>query len=136
MSISIKFPFKETQQGGVFMPNNTTLEAIQTNLIALLTLKRRNRVMHNNLYSPLWDYIFEPWDDISSTTLKSELIQKISEYIPQVEVTEVKFNFDETKNLLEVKIVYKVTELGGLTDDVSVVIPVEPGSDTQDTSNF
>jgi phage baseplate assembly protein W len=128
MSISIKFPFKETQQGGVFMPNNTTLEAIQTNLIALLTMKRRNRVMHNNLFSPLWDYIFEPWDDISSTTLKSELIEKISEYIPEVEVSEVLFNFDEEKNLLEVKLVYKINDLGGIVDDVSVTIPVEPGS--------
>jgi len=135
MSISIKFPFKETQQGGVFMPNNTTLEAIQTNLIALLTMKRRNRVMHNSLYSPLYDYIFEPWDDISSATLKTELIEKISEFIPQVEVSEIRFNFDEEINLLEVKIIYKVTELGGVVDDVSVSIPVEPGSDTNN-SNF
>lgn len=134
MSISIKFPFKETQQGGVFMPNNTTLEAIQTNLIALLTMKRRNRVMHNSLYSPLYDYIFEPWDDISSATLKTELIEKISEFIPQVEVSEIRFNFDEKVNLLEVKIIYKVTELGGVVDDVSVSIPVEPGSDTNNST--
>lgn len=117
------------------MPNNTTLEAIQTNLIALLTMKRRNRVMHNSLYSPLYDYIFEPWDDISSATLKTELIEKISEFIPQVEVSEIRFNFDEEINLLEVKIIYKVTELGGVVDDVSVSIPVEPGSDTNN-SNF
>jgi len=129
MPISIKFPFKETQQGGVFMSNNTTLEAIQTNLIALLTMKRRNRVMHNNLFSPLWDYIFEPWDDMSSANLKTELIQKINEYIPQVEVSEVLFNFDEVNNLLEVKIVYKVNELGSVVDSVSVSIPVEPGLD-------
>ena len=129
MSISIKFPFKETQQGGVFLPNNTTLEAIQTNLISLLTTKRRHRVMNNNLYSPLYDYIFEPWDDISSATLKTELIEKITEYIPQVEVVDVKFTFTEETNLLEVKIIYKVKELGNITDDVSVAIPVEPGTE-------
>lgn len=129
MSISIKFPFKETQQGGVFMPNNTTLEAIQTNLIALLTMKRRHRVMRNNLYSPLWDYIFEPWDDISSARLKTDLIEKISEYLPQVSVVDIKFNFTEQTNLLEVKVIYKVDELGGITDDVNLVIPVEPGSE-------
>jgi len=132
MSISIKFPFKETQQGGVFMSNNTTLEAIQTNLIALLTMKRRHRVMRNNLYSPLWDYIFEPWDDISSERLKIDLIEKINEYIPQVSVVDIKFTFTEEENLLEVKIIYKVNDLGGITDDVSVVIPVEPDS----TNNF
>lgn len=128
MSISIKFPFKETQQGGVFLSNTTTLESIQTNLISLLTTKRRHRVMHRNLYSPLWDYIFEPWDDISSATLKNELIEKINEYIPQVEIVNIEFNFIEEENLLNVKIIYKVNELGGVIDDVSVSIPVEPTS--------
>jgi phage baseplate assembly protein W len=129
MPISIKFPFKETQQGGVFLPNNTTLEAIQTNLIALLTMKRRHRVMNNNLYSPLWDYVFEPWDDISSATLKTELIEKINEYIPQVDVVDIQFTFTEETNLLEVKIIYKVKDLGNITDNVSVSIPVEPGTE-------
>lgn len=127
MPISIKFPFKETRNGGVFMANQTTVESIQTNLISLLTLKRRHRVMHNSLYSPLWDYVFEPWDDISSTTLRSELIDKIGEYIPQVEVVNILFNFDETQNLLNVKIVYRITELGGVEDQVNITLPVEQG---------
>jgi len=130
MPISIKFPFKETQQGGVFQPTTTTLEAIQTNLIALLTMKRRHRVMRNNLYSPLWDYIFEPWDDISAATLKSELIEKINEFIPQVEDSEIIFNFVEENNLLEVKVVYKILDLGGVNDSISISIPVEPDSQT------
>lgn len=132
MAVSIKFPFKETTAGGVFMANATTLEAIQTNLIALLTLKRRNRVMHNNLYSPLWDYIFEPWDDISSTLLREAIIEKISEFIPEVTVKEVVFVFTEEENLLEVKVIYLVNELGGVNDSISVVIPVEPGEATVD----
>jgi len=136
MPISIKFPFKETQQGGVFKSNTTTIEAIQTNLIALLTMKRRNRVMHNNMYSPLWDYIFEPWDEISSSKLNGELIEKIGEYIPEVEIVDVVFNFQEVENLLEVKLVYKVSELGDVVDEVSVVIPVEAGNEGQDHSHF
>jgi len=126
MAISIKFPFKETTEGGVFMANVTTLEAIQTNLIALLTMKKRNRVMRNNLYSPLWDYIFEPWDDFSNTNLRNDLIAKIAEYLPDVEVIEVVFNFIDEDNLLEVKIIYKINYLGDIVDSISVVIPVEP----------
>lgn len=132
MAISIKFPFKETTAGGLFMANETTLEAIQTNLIALLTLKRRSRVMHNNLYSPLWDYMFEIWDDISAVKLKGEVIEKISEFIPQVEVVEVEFSFIENENLLQVKVIYKVTDLGEVEDSVSVIIPIEPGESPVD----
>ena len=85
--------------------------------------------MNNNLYSPLWDYVFEPWDDISSATLKTELIAKINEYLPQVDVVDVAFIFMEETNLLEVKIIYKVKDLGNVTDNVSVSIPVEPGTE-------
>jgi len=132
MPISIRFPFQETTEGGVFMSNVTSLEAIQTNLISLLTTKRRNRVMRSQLYSPLWDYIFELWDDISAAKLKGELIEKIGVFIPEVEVSEIKFNFIEGENLLEVKVVYKARDLGEIVDEVSVVIPVDPGSSGAD----
>lgn len=128
MAISIKFPFKETQQGGVFMPNATSLEAIQTNLISLLTTKRKNRVMRTQLFSPLFDYIFEPWDIISSSKLKNALIEKISVFIPEVEVMEILFNFIEGDNLLEVKIKYKAINLGNVDNEVNVAIPVDAGS--------
>jgi phage baseplate assembly protein W len=126
MPISIKFPFKETTAGGVFMSNVTSLEAIQTNLISLLTTKRRNRVMRSQLYSPLWDYIFELWDDISAAKLKGELIEKIGTFIPEIEVSQILFKFVEGDNLLEVKVVYKARDLGEIEDEVSVVIPVDP----------
>jgi len=126
MPISIRFPFKETQQGGVFLANVTSLGAIQTNLISLLTTKRRNRVMRSQLYSPLWDYIFELWDDISAAKLKGELIEKIGVFIPEIEVSQIIFKFIEGENLLEVKIVYKARDLGEVKDEVNVVIPVDP----------
>ncbi len=136
MPISIKFPFIETQEGGVFKTNKTTVEAVQTNLISLLTTKRGHRVMNNSLYSPLWDYIFEPWDNISATRLKDELIEKIAEFITQVEVSDIKFDFDEQKNLLEVLIIYKILDLGGFQDSVSVVVPVESGEDSHNNVHF
>jgi phage baseplate assembly protein W len=112
------------------------LEAIQTNLISLLTTKRRNRVMRSQLYSPLWDYIFELWDDISAAKLKGELIEKISVFIPEIEVSQILFNFIEGDNLLEVKVVYKARDLGDIEDEVNVVIPVDPsgsiGTDEHD----
>lgn len=127
MAISIKFPFKETQQGGVFKSNATTLEAIQTNLISLLTTKRKNRVMRSQLFSPLFDYIFEIWDDISATKLKHALYDKIAIFIPEIEVTNIVFNFIDNNNLLEVKVVFNVVALG-LSNEVNITIPVEPGS--------
>jgi phage baseplate assembly protein W len=125
MAIGLKFPFEESFDGGVFRYTRTTPEKIRTNLIALLTLKKRQRPMHNNLYSPLWDYVFEPWDEISADRLKTELIDKISTFMSEVTVEDVIFAFDEQTNVLTTKIVYSIVELAGATDYVEIDVAIQ-----------
>ena len=120
MAISIRFPFQESTQGGVYKYTNTTPEKIRTNLLSLLTAKKKQRPMHNNLYSPIWSYIFEPWDEISSDKLKTELLDKIETFIPEVTVTNVIFTFDEVTYILTTKIVYSIIELAGAQDSVVI----------------
>lgn len=100
MSISIRFPFQDSFEGGMFRSTKTTAETVRSNLIALLTLKKRQRPMDINLYSPLYDYIMEPWDEISSSELKSALILKIQTYIPEINVQDIVFYFDEATLIL------------------------------------
>lgn len=124
MNISLKFPFKETTEGGVFRGNKTTLEKIQSNLIALLTLKKKQRPMDIRLYSPLFDYIFEPWDEISEENCRKDLINTIKRYIPEVQVLKINFTFESTQeNVVEVKIIYSVPELGGIEDIIIMAVP-------------
>ncbi len=124
MAIGIKFPFQESFDGGVFRFTRTTPEKVRTNLIALLTSKRRQRPMNNNLYSPLWDYIFEPWDEISADKLKTELLEKIATYIPEVTTEDIVFSFDEATNTLTTKIIYSIVELAGATDFVEIDVVI------------
>jgi len=56
-----------------------------------------------------------------------KLIEKISEFIPQVEVVDIVFTFIESENLLNVKIIYRVPQLGSVSDSVNISLPVEPG---------
>jgi phage baseplate assembly protein W len=125
MAISIKFPFQESFNGGVFRYTTTTPEKVRTNLIALLTMKRQQRPMHNNLYSPLWDYIFEPWDEISADKLKTELLDKIATFIPEITTQDIIFTFDETTNVLTTKIVYSIIEFAGATDFVEIDVTIQ-----------
>jgi len=126
MAIGIKFPFSQSFEGGIYKFTKTTPEKVRTNLIALLTLKRKQRPMHNNLYSPLYDYIFEPWDEISADKLKNELLDKISTFIPEVITEDIIFTFDESTNLLTTKIVYSIIELAGTTDAVEIDVQILP----------
>jgi hypothetical protein len=126
MAIGIKFPFQESFDGGVYRFTRTTPEKVRTNLIALLTLKRQQRPMHNNLYSPLWDFIFEPWDEISADKLKTALLDKIATFIPEVTTEDILFAFDEETYVLTTKIVYSIVELAGATDFVEIDVIIQP----------
>ena len=123
-SISIRFPFRRTQEGGVFDTTKTTDEAIRTNLVSLLTTKRGHRVMRPDLYSPLFDYIMEPWDEISEDELRSELLDKITDYMGDlIEVNKINLDIQDRGNTLRVEVIYSVTQLGGATDGVELFVP-------------
>jgi phage baseplate assembly protein W len=121
-SIGIQFPIDRTIDGGVFETTKTTERAIRTNLIFLLTTKRGHRVMRANLFSPLYDFIMENFDEISSDLMKEQLIEKIKEYIPQITVERI-INTFQDPNTVSVKIVYSINNLGGIQDQVTVVFP-------------
>lgn len=125
MLIGVRFPFQQWSQGGMYTATQTDADAIRSNLISLLTTKRGHRVMNNRLYSPLYDYIFEPWDITAQTELDKDLNDKIKEFIPEIQVHDIDYNFDEETNTLRVKIIYRIPELGGLQDDVSLNINFE-----------
>jgi len=126
MAIGIRFPFQESFEGGVFRYTRTTPEKVRTNLIALLTLKRKQRPMRNNMYSPLYDIIFEPWDDISEDKLRTALLDKLEQFMPEITVEDIVFTFDETTSVLTTKIVYSIVELAGMNDFVEINVTIQP----------
>lgn len=125
MAIGIRFPFQETFEGGVFRYTKTTPEAIRTNLISLLTTRKKQRVMNNNLYSPLYEQIFEVWDPIAEDSLRTNIFEKIKVYIPEISVDNIVFTFDETSYVLTVKIVYSIVTLGTTQDSVEIDIALQ-----------
>lgn len=128
MAINIRFPFQESSNGGIFKFTNTTPEKVRTNLIALLTMKRKQRPMHNDLYSPLYDFLFEPWDEISADKLRTALFDKITTFIPEITTEDIIFSFDEDTNVLTTKIVYSIIELAGATDFVEIDVTIQPAA--------
>lgn len=126
MAVGVRFPFQETSEGGVFRYTKSSEEAIRTNLISLLTTKKKQRVMNNNLYSPLYDQVFEQWDDIAEDTLDTKLNDIINRYIPEITVLDISYVFDEINYILTVKVVYSINYLPGTQSSVEVGVAVQP----------
>jgi hypothetical protein len=125
MAIGVRFPFQETNEGGVFRYTKSSDEAIRTNLISLLTTKKQQRVMNNNLYSPLYEQIFEEWDEISQDILDEKLKAVISKYITEITVEDIKYTFDETNYTLTVKVIYSIDYLQGVQSSVEVGVALQ-----------
>lgn len=125
MAIGIRFPFQESSEGGIFRYTKTSPEQVRTNLISLLTLKRRQRPMRNNLYSPLYDVIFEPWDEITEEKLRTNLLEKLEVYMPEIIVQNIIFFFEEDTHVLSTKVVYSIVELAGISDSVEINVTIQ-----------
>jgi len=120
MANGILFPFKNTQDGGVFKKTITSLETTRSDLIAFLTLKKKQRPMRNNLYSPYYDYLFEPWDEISDASLQADLVEKINQFFPEIVLKEIQNTFLEEENVLQSKIIYSIPILGNVEDEINL----------------
>ena len=133
--VGIRFPFERTTDGGVFQVNNTTGQAIKSNLISLLTTKRGHRVMRGDLFSPLYDYIMEPWDEVSEVMLKDELTKTIVKFFPEdLEIKQIITELQSDGNTLYVEIVYSLLQLGSAQDEVKVYVPLGE-NETQTLNN-
>ena len=120
MPIGLYFPFKETDTGGIIRPTQTSRESTKSDLIAFLTLRRGQRPMRNDLYSPLYDFIFEQFDSIAEKELTEAVDIKLKKYFPEIELSEIVLNFTEETNLLEVEIIYSIPMFGEVKDSVKM----------------
>lgn len=120
-SLGINFPFTETNDGGVIGYTEIDADAIKANLIAFLTLKKGQRVMNNSLYSPLYDYIMEVWDELSEASLTNDLKRKLAEFFPEIETKKIKFEFEEENHLLHLTLYYIIIDLR-IEDSISISI--------------
>lgn len=128
-SIGISFPFKNTTAGGVFGTDNSTESALKSDLISLLTLKRGQRPMQSNMYSPAFDYINEQFDSIMTQRLQNDLTQKINEYLPQLQIQSMVFTAPaDNFNMLGINIKFSITQLFGAVQSVNINIPVTTAS--------
>jgi hypothetical protein len=124
-TINIAFPFKETQFGGIFLGTTTSESALQSDLIYLLTSRRNSRVMNSQLYSPVFDYIFEQSDSIMQTNLTNDIKDKVKQFIPQIKINNITYSTNPiTPNLMTMLISYSITSLFNVNQTLELNIPI------------
>jgi phage baseplate assembly protein W len=102
--------------------NQVTKDSYSSNLLLLLLTQKGQRYYESDYGTNLLKYIFEQNDQLTATQVEEEIRNTVALYIPEVRITSVNFNWNETEEgepipetQLNVNIQFVYTE-GSLTE--------------------
>ncbi len=123
-SINIKFPFFPSKQGFFLETNKTTREAIKSDLIHLLLTKKGERLYLPQFGTNLYKFLFEPNDNITESSIKTEIENAIATYMPNLTLINF-FTESDSDKTITVNIDYLISD-GALqiTDSAQIIFNI------------
>jgi phage baseplate assembly protein W len=116
IAIGVSLPFNGP---GVFNSTFTTKNQIKSNLVNLLLTSTGERIMNPNFGTFLKRFLFEGITDSNLESLKDNLLNSISIYIPDITVTSIVITPNTDYNSIDLNIDY-VVNISQSPDQVTV----------------
>lgn len=116
IAIGVSLPFNGP---GVFNSTFTTKDQIKSNLVNLLLTSTGERIMNPNFGTYLKRFLFEGITDSNLESLKDNLLNSISIYIPDITVTSIIITPNTDYNSIDLNIDY-VVNISQSPDQVTV----------------
>jgi phage baseplate assembly protein W len=116
IAIGVSLPFNGP---GVFNSTYTTKDQIKSNLVNLLLTSTGERIMNPNFGTLLKRFLFEGITDSNLESLKDNLLNSISIYIPDITVTSIIITPNTDYNSIDLNIDY-VVNISQSPDQVTV----------------
>jgi phage baseplate assembly protein W len=116
IAIGVSLPFNGP---GVFNSTFTTKNQIKSNLVNLLLTSTGERIMNPNFGTLLKRFLFEGITDSNLESLKDNLLNSISIYIPDITVTSIIITPNTDYNSIDLNIDY-VVNISQSPDQVTV----------------
>ncbi len=86
----IDFPFQDSRDGYYLQLTPTTEDEIKADLIHLLLTRKGSRYFLPDFGTTLYEYIFEPLDNITFDSIQSEIREQVAKYIPNLKIDNIK----------------------------------------------
>lgn len=85
----INFPFQDSTEGKYFSLSQTSDEEIRTDLLHLILTRKGSRYYLPDFGTRIYEFIFEPMDGTSFNLIKTDVIQSVEKYIPNLTINDV-----------------------------------------------
>ena len=121
--LGIKFPFRNDDQENFFIDlNKTDRDDIRSQICHVLFTQKGTRYKRWDFGTDLIKYIFEPSDEESWSSIKNEIKESVSKWVPNCVLNDVRV-VEDTSNgsLIHVRVDYSVNK-GYITEDDSFIV--------------
>lgn len=109
--LNIRFPFEESNRGFFVELNQTTKDAVKSDLLHLLFTDKGSRYYLPEFGTNLKRYIFEQNDNITQRDIISEIQLEVNTFIPGLKIRNITSNLDNNKpKSFNVRIEFSVGE--------------------------
>ena len=116
VGVGVALPFNTP---AVFQTVYTTQEQLKYNIINFLLTNNRERIFNPNFGANIRSQIFEQITNETTDALELLITNGISQYFPNVAITELTFGGDPDQNLITIQFSYTVTNTGQ-SDNITI----------------
>jgi phage baseplate assembly protein W len=122
--INIRFPFEDSTRGFFVELNQTTKDAVKSDLLHLLFTDKGSRYYLPTFGTNLRRYIFEPNDTPTHEDIMSEIQDAVNTFLPGLRINDIAVTIDPNdENIAVVNINFSVGEgVFEETDTVQIAI--------------
>ena len=123
--VGLDMPLHRGTAEGNFACTSTVRDAVKNNIKNLLQTELKERVFQPTLGVKLRQFLFEPFTDEVRATIEDSITRTFNFWLPfvivnKVEVDMAKFDDQESKNTLNVNVVFSLSTTPGVLESVQV----------------
>jgi len=116
IAIGVALPFNRP---GVFTSTYSTKDQIKSNLINLVLTNKGERVYNPNFGTNLKNIIFEGITPETQERARNTIIENVSYFMPEIDISEVSIENNEDNNTINIAIRYRI-RISGTADQITV----------------
>ena len=118
----IKYPFTSDNDNGTYIDLNESFgDGIKSQILHVLFTPKGQKLRDPDFGTDVIKYIFSPSDTITFNSLKSDISEQISKYVPSVVFTDISIYKDEEDGNIVVMVEYGVSK-GNKTEITKVAV--------------
>jgi phage baseplate assembly protein W len=115
---------KNSDKGGIFAVNYTTLTQAKDNLKNLILTRKGERIMNPTFGCDIWKVLFDQMDgDIIETKIESAILDSVSNWLPYLNIDEIIFDYDDIdidNNRINLEIKFSLLSNPNLGESVTI----------------